>query len=224
MMLSKIKYFFVKKIYADHNNSKSVQLALSSVLTKMSSENAVGINIGAGYTRLHPNIKNIDIFAGENIDIVSKAESLPFEDNSIDLIISQEVLEHVQNPSLAVQEMFRVLKKDGLIYCQLPFVIGYHPGPTDFWRFTKEGIVEIFQRHGFFIKEVGISVGGGTGFYRICVEFFATFFSLPLSLLYIPFKILFSLFFYPIKWLDFLFKYSNQRDRISGGYYIITTK
>ncbi len=35
---------------------------------------------------------------------------------------------------------------DGTLYVQLPLVIGHHPGPTDFWRFTREGIVHVVER------------------------------------------------------------------------------
>ena len=63
------------------------------------------------------------------------------------------------------------MKPGGKIYFQVPFVIGYHPGPTDFLRFTKEGVYELVTKAGFKISEIGITVGGATGFYRIAVEF-----------------------------------------------------
>ena len=69
--------------------------------------------------------------------------------------------------------MYRVLQEGGTLYCQLPFIIGYHPGPTDYWRFTKEGIRELVEHAGFVCEEVEIAVGPATGFYRIAVEFFA---------------------------------------------------
>jgi SAM-dependent methyltransferase len=223
-MIKKLRIFFVSKIYGDHNSSLAVKKAIKKVLTELKNKEDIGLNIGAGYTRHHPQMKNLDIFPGENIDIIGRAEKLPVADESISLILTQETLEHVENPNQAVIEMYRVLKPNALVYCQLPFIIGYHPGPTDYWRFTKEGIEEIFTRNGFKVEEIGISVGGATGFYRIAVEFFASLLSIPLSKLYIPFKAFFSLFLYPIKWLDLLFQYSNEKDRIVGGYYIIAKK
>ena len=44
------------------------------------------------------------------------------------------------NSTEAIKECYRILKNDGKIYFQVPFIVGYHPGPTDFYRFTKEGI------------------------------------------------------------------------------------
>jgi len=44
---------------------------------------------------------------------VADAQALPFEDNSFDLILSCECLEHVSVPQLALAEFYRVLKPSG---------------------------------------------------------------------------------------------------------------
>jgi len=223
MQLKDLRFKFVKLIYADHNRSSSVKKAIKKCLSNLNTTD-VGLNVGAGTTKLHPQIKNLDIFAGEHIDYVGKAEAIPEKDNYFKLVITQEVLEHVEDPFKASQEIYRVLQKGGRLYCQLPFIIGYHPGPTDFWRFTKEGITSMLENAGFEIEELGISVGGGTGFYRILVEFMSTLFSVPIPPLYSIFKALFAIIFYPIKWFDFILHFSKEKDRIPGGYYIIARK
>ena len=43
-------------------------------------------------------------------------EALPFADNSFDLIVSLQVLEHVQQPTRVVHELYRVLKPGGHLY------------------------------------------------------------------------------------------------------------
>lgn len=43
-------------------------------------------------------------------------EALPLPDNSIDIIMSLQVLEHVQNPAQVIHEAYRVLKPGGYIY------------------------------------------------------------------------------------------------------------
>lgn len=196
--LSKIRFRLVELIYADHNKSNVVQSRLRECVSNLH-DDEIGINIGAGTTNFCSNIRNLDIFSGENIYYVAKAEEIPEESNFFSLAISQEVLEHVEYPDLAVKEIYRVLRKGGKFYCQVPFIIGYHPGPTDFWRFTKEGLVTIIKNAGFEIEEVGITVGAGTGYYRISVEFFAGLFSIFIPKLYIFLKGFFSIVFYPLK-------------------------
>jgi len=46
--------------------------------------------------------------------------SLPFADNSIDIIISSEVVEHLPDPTLAIEEMARVLKPSGYAMVTTP--------------------------------------------------------------------------------------------------------
>jgi SAM-dependent methyltransferase len=48
-------------------------------------------------------------------------ENLSFSDGEIDLIVSNDVFEHVPNPSKAFAECTRVLKKGGVMLATLPF-------------------------------------------------------------------------------------------------------
>lgn len=48
------------------------------------------------------------------------AENLEFEDESFDLIVCSEVLEHLLNTEKAISEFYRVLKKDGTLILTTP--------------------------------------------------------------------------------------------------------
>jgi SAM-dependent methyltransferase len=218
-----IQNLFVKYIYGDHNLSKSVNQAITKLLNELPKK-GVGLNVGSGKTNLDSRIKNLELEASENIDYVGSVESIPEVDNTFDLVISQEVLEHVLDPVIAMSEIRRVLKKGGKCYIQLPFIIGYHPCPNDYWRFTKQGIIALVETSEMRVIKVGESVGSATGFYRISVEFFSILFSLLVPKSYKIFKGLFALFLYPVKWLDPLLRLSNEGERVSGGYYIICIK
>lgn len=222
-MTSSAYHLFVTSVYADHNKSRVVQNAIRDIFDQFREDSFV-LNIGSGDKRNWPNVRNLDIIDGQNVDIVGSAENIPLEDNSVDLIISQEAFEHIQNPELALKECYRVLRPEGLIYFQVPFIIGYHPGPTDFIRFTKEGVIELLTRGGFKVTSIEITVGGATGFYRIAVEFFAILFSGPIHIFYRPMKALFAILLFPIKFLDIWFSLSSERDRIPGGYFAIARK
>ncbi len=74
------------------------------------------------------------------------------------------------------------------VLCQVPFIIGYHPGPNDYWRFTKEGMAQLFVDPAWQMLNLDTSVGHGTGAYRIAVECVAVTASLVSNALYIPAK------------------------------------
>jgi len=48
-------------------------------------------------------------------------QALSFADNHFDFIVSNDVLEHVDQPRLAITEMMRVLKSGGQIFVSIPF-------------------------------------------------------------------------------------------------------
>lgn len=223
-ILQQLKLNFVKNIYATHNNSFKIKRALAEVFNILKNTNSLGLNVGSGNSKLHPSIINLDIYPFENVHCCSDAVNLPFKNHTFDLVISQETLEHIRDPNLVLGEIYRVLKKKGILYLQLPFIIGYHPGPADFWRFTKEGIEELVIKNDFNILKIEIAVGPATGFYRIIVEFGAVLISSLFPKGYLLFKGMFALLFYPIKLLDIFMIHSKNSDRIAGGYYIIAEK
>jgi len=223
LKIKEIRYFLVKKIYANTNDTSHIRSVINKLL-KQYSEKSFILNIGSGNKRIAPHIKNLDIFEGEYIDYVCDAANIPLENNSVDFIITQEAFEHIAKYNKALNECYRILKDEGKMYFQVPFIVGYHPGPTDFYRFTKEGIENFLSDAGFEVEKIEITIAGAYGFYFIAVEFFAILFSGPISYLYIPCKGIFSVLLYPIKMFDFWFRLSKQRDRIPGGYYAICKK
>lgn len=56
-----------------------------------------------------------------NTDIISDGERLDsIQDSTQDFVIANHFIEHCQNPLMALSNMFRVLKKDGLLYMAVP--------------------------------------------------------------------------------------------------------
>ena len=62
-------------------------------------------------------------------------ESLPFKDGSFNLVTSNNVLEHVQNPRTVLRESFRVLKPGGVFWLSFPdYSKCFHePNYSIFW-------------------------------------------------------------------------------------------
>lgn len=71
-------------------------------------------------------------------------DSLPYETASVDQILIFNLLEHLYNYNHLLQEAVRVLKKDGQIFGAVPFLVGYHADPHDFFRYTSEALRRIF--------------------------------------------------------------------------------
>ena len=213
---------FVRSVYADQNDSPAVRQALDRLLRDLGSGR--GLNVGAGLERLDARLIQLDLVRRATTDCVADAGHLPFRAGAFDLVVSQETVEHVADPFKAVREMARVLRPGGRIYLQLPFVIGYHPGPEDYWRFTRAGIAELLHQAGIGQTRVEVSVGAGTGFYRIAVEFAASLAGRLAAGLYLPAKGIVSLLCYPFKWLDGWLQGGVARDRIPGGYLAVGRK
>ena len=87
-------------------------------------------------------------------------EKLPFNNNSFDLIISYQVLEHTEDPSKVLSECKRVLKKNGLIYFVMPnyhsFWEGHYALPwlPFFNKFLAKKYVKILGRDDSFIDSL----------------------------------------------------------------------
>lgn len=72
--------------------------------------------------------------------IISSDDRLPFAESQVDVVLSSQVLEHVEDPSTYLKEAFRVLKPGGLVFLSTHGTWPYHPDPLDLWRWTGDGL------------------------------------------------------------------------------------
>jgi len=84
-----------------------------------------------------------------NIHIFSPIHKIPKSDNYFDSILCIAVLEHVQNPEDVILEFYRVLKPGGYVIASVPFLQPEHQYPTDFKRYTQDGLSRLFSHNGF---------------------------------------------------------------------------
>lgn len=81
----------------------------------------------------------VDMESDKSVDIVSPpGEKLPFEDGSVDLIVSTSCFEHDPCFWLTFKEMTRIIKPSGYIYINAPTSGPYHCFPGDNWRFYSD--------------------------------------------------------------------------------------
>lgn len=97
----------------------------------------------------------VDLTTTEAADyVVNQEDKLPVDDQSIDLVLSTQVLEHVKETNHYLQEIHRVLKANGYLLLSTHGVWPYHPCPNDYWRWTIDGLELIIQQAGFEILEI----------------------------------------------------------------------
>ena len=101
----------------------------------------------------------LNIDESTNPDYSCSADNIPVDDNTFDIIILAEVVEHLENPIDALQECYRVLKKDGRIITTIPFLNALHADPYDFQRWTDVKIENELSKIGF--KNISIKPMGG---------------------------------------------------------------
>ncbi|MFA5998218.1 MAG: class I SAM-dependent methyltransferase [Candidatus Paceibacterota bacterium] len=116
--------------------------------------------------------KTMDFDHSTGADVVGDIHKIPLIDGSVDAVICSSVLEHVENPILAVHEIHRILKDGGKLFVSIPSIYPYHARKghyPDYWRFFDDTIDILFRDFG---KVEFVKRGG---------YFKALFFFLPLQ-------------------------------------------
>jgi len=111
----------------------------------------------------------VDFVEGKGVDVVLKDPyKLPFDDASLDVVVSSSVFEHSEMFWLLFVEVLRTLKPQGLFYLNTPSNGDFHQYPVDCWRFypdSGQALVKWAQRCGHnaallesFISEQSVDV------------------------------------------------------------------
>lgn len=72
-------------------------------------------------------------------------QNLPYEDNSFDFVISDQIIERLEDPKKAIKESCRVLNKGGIAIHSTCFINYIHRCPEDFWRFSPDALRYLCQ-------------------------------------------------------------------------------
>jgi len=80
--------------------------------------------------------------------------SVPLPGNSFDIVLSIQVLEHVDDVARYLGEAMRLLRDGGVMFLSTHGQWIYHPIPKDLWRWTREGLVKTVRDAGFSVERV----------------------------------------------------------------------
>lgn len=184
--------------------------------------NAMIVNMGSAWVRLHERVFNLDLFMEAEVDVQGDLLALPFEDNSIDAIVCTGVLEHVSDAYLATKEIHRVMKPNGEAYIELPWMQGIHASPCDFQRWTPQGYKSLFK--GFEIKYIKVATGPASALAWMLQEALAMLFSFRNETLYKIGLRIFGWFALPISWLDIILEKHPRAESIASGFALLLKK
>lgn len=126
-------------------------------------------------------IYGVDIKGYEPLGVTFKVadlnKRLPFEDEKFDIITASQVVEHLQEPSVLLEEIHRVLKSTGYAIISTPnlaswhnilfLILGLQPPVASLNRdhtrlLTMKGLLEFLKLQSFKIEKVV-----GVGFYPL---------------------------------------------------------
>lgn len=97
---------------------------------------------------------------GDDADVrIEPGKPIPLEDASADGVVSFQVLEHVWDLDWYLGECHRILKPGGWLLLSTHGTWLYHPHPTDFRRWTRDGLTGELRDRGFDIEAVDGLVG-----------------------------------------------------------------
>ena len=101
----------------------------------------------------------IDIQPTPSVDVLGSVTDMPFRSQSIDTILCFNLLEHVFEHEAALREMHRVMKPGAVMYGWIPFLIGVHGDPHDYFRYTDAALHRLLAKSGF--ESIDIRYSGG---------------------------------------------------------------
>ncbi len=131
---------------------------------KENCDNMTGIllDYGAGRMPYKSLFKNVEKYIGLDYDVAADSAGytndnviyydgihVPLDDESVDTVLCNQVLEHVDDIDNSLSEIHRVMKTGGVLLLTLPAVYPIHMEPYDFRRFTHYGIRRSLEAHGF---------------------------------------------------------------------------
>lgn len=123
----------------------------------------------------------VDIPGVREADLHIGADGLvPLPDACASLVLSTQVLEHVDDPVAYLKEAHRLLRKGGTLLISTHGCFHYHPDPNDYWRWTRQGLEKIILERSFDLQ----SVTGVVGAAAAAIQYFSdhTGHKIPLAL------------------------------------------
>ena len=125
----------------------------SNLLHMLSRGTGFCLDLGAGNGKHRSAIEDlgwhwvgVDIERAETLTAVTDGQQLPFATGTIDVVSTNQVLEHIRRPWLAIAETHRVLKPGGQLVGSVSFLEPFH---DSYFGFSHWAIADLLGSCGF---------------------------------------------------------------------------
>lgn len=165
----------------------------------------------------------VDIGSNPKADfLINPGDKLNFINEEFDIVLSSQVLEHVEDTDSYLEECNRVLKQNGFLFLSTHGTWQYHASPYDYYRWTALGLKTVIRKHKFEVIDIVPVLGQLAVTSQLRLSFYNSFANmvgavgkillLPISFLY-QIKIIVEDFITP--------KRVKERD---AAYYLVIAK
>jgi SAM-dependent methyltransferase len=86
-----------------------------------------------------------DIRKGPGVDRILDLHKIDLPNESIGTVLILDTLEHVEYPRKGLEEVYRILKPNGLVVVSSVLNFPIHEHPHDYWRFTPDGFKSLLK-------------------------------------------------------------------------------
>jgi len=150
-------------------------------------------------------------------------EKLPFNDSEFDIVLSSQVLEHVENTDFYLGECRRLLKNEGLLILSTHGTWQFHSAPIDVQRWTSYGLKRLIEKAGFKVIDFIPALGQLALTSQLRLTFYHSFVKeifKPALILYYPLSVIYQL---KMK-IEDLITPQRVKERDSAYYLVIAKK
>jgi SAM-dependent methyltransferase len=123
------------------------------------------LDVGCGaqpYRDLFPRVDRyvgLDHPGAPRLDVCGDGLALPFRVGSFDAVLCNQVLEHVPEGAVLMEEIARVLRPGGVLLLTVPLTWDLHREPSDFYRYTRYGLQYLADKSGLRVLEIAPTCG-----------------------------------------------------------------
>jgi len=168
-----------KRITSEIQNGRVLDAGCGSgsLLKELRLKNHIKL-YGIDFSDAAINISRREIPSGEFV--VGNITNMPFKNEYFDVLICCELLEHIENPNAAINECYRVLKKNSILHISIPTSWGIY-SKRHKKGYSSESILKLLKESNFkiiYVKHIGLYLSFVTKFFKYLSHLFSREFSL----------------------------------------------